>query len=266
METIKLYWTYIRLFYKSRSEYQSSFFAGMFANFFGLFLWYTSFWLITKKFHTIGSWDFDELNLLFSLTTLTFAISGVIYWYSMFSLGTKITTGELDRYLLRPIGILPQLVCNNFGYTFVAQFPIVLLFLCFCLVKLSARFTVLSWLYLIYATFGSIMLQCGMNIIVGALSFWLLRSSEIGQIVLFDTRWATHYPINIYPRIFQIILSTIIPWAFANYYPCVLVLDKAKNNLETFLGLIAPVVGILVFWGALILFKIGLKRYTSVGN
>src|SRR5690554_4078403 len=129
MDLAKLYWTYVCMYFRSRGEYKASFFAGLLANFYCYFITYATFWILTKRFSTIGGWNFSEISILYGLNLLTYAISGTLFWSTIYSLENLVTTGGLDRFLLRPLDIIPQLMCQGFGYTFLGQIFVTVLFL-----------------------------------------------------------------------------------------------------------------------------------------
>ena len=266
MTFVVLYWKYICMFFRSRAEYKLSFFMGLVSNFYCYFITYITFWVITKKFHSIGGWDFNDISILYSMNLLTWAISGTLFWQSIYFLEQLVTTGGLDRFLLRPIGIIKQLVCSAFGYTFLGQIVVCFIFLGRAFFYISYKLTLLNVVYMIFAIIGGVLLQAGILIIVGALSFWIQRSTPIGQVICYDLRGLVNYPMNIYPRVIKIILTFIVPWGFVNYYPSVILLNKPESSSEIILGLITPFIGIFIFIMSLLIFNQGLKRYNGSGN
>ena len=103
-------------------------------------------------------------------------------------------------------------------------------------------------------------------IIVGSLSFFIVKSTEIGDIFYYDMRDMTQYPIEIFPKVIQYILTFVCPWAFINYYPSLLLLDKVSSRYEFILGIIAPLIGVIMLLLSLLIFNYGLKKYSGVGN
>ena len=267
MDTAKLYLAYVGMFLKSQMEYKTSFFMGIFANVYCYFITFITFWILINKFTTIGGWNFSEISILYGLNLLTYAISGMLFWYSIYFLEQLVTTGQLDRMLVRPVGIIPQLVCQRFGHTFIGQIIVTLMFLIPALwQQLLIDFSLLKIIYIILAIISGIMIQGGAIIMVGALSFKILRSTDIGQIVYYDIRNFINYPLNIYPGFIKIVLTFILPWAFINYYPSIIILNKAQNSFDLILGLLVPIVALLFFGLSLYLFKKGLNLYASAGN
>lgn len=260
------YWLHIKTFFKAKAEYRAALFFGLFANFYTYFLTYISFWIIVQKMSGIDGWDFQDMTVLYGLNLLTYSIAGMFIWMTVYHMGRLITDGDLDRFLLRPEGIFRQLIFQRFGDTFLGQILITTIFLTMTIIIKAANFTPTIVIYFIFAIIGGVFMQCGAMILVGATSFWTMRSSEIGDILYYDLRRITHYPLTIYPKWIKIILSYVVPWAFINYYPALIILNKYETTADYIQGLIAPFVGIAFFLVSLVVFRKGLNRYSGTGS
>ena len=263
---LHLYWLYIKIFFKSRAEYRVSFWLGIVANFYTYFITFLNFWIITSRFKNIGGWDFEDMSILYGLNLFTYAVAGTFVWYNVYHLEKEIVSGGLDRYLLRPMGIIEQLICSRFGETFMGQIIVTIVFLVSALLTKSSILSIGSILYFFIVLVSGTLLQMGAMILVGSLSFWTTRSLEIGEVFYYELRNLTHYPLTIYPAWIKYLLTWIFPWAFINYYPSLLLLGKKVSRWEFLLGVASPVVGVLVFLFSLFVFHRGLKRYCSAGN
>lgn len=265
-EFLSTYWLYIKTFFKSRAEYRIGFFFGLFANFYCYFITYSTYWVLVNGLGTIGGWDFSDLSILYGLSLLSYSVSGTLIWYTVYHLGGTITSGGLDIYLTRPIGVLKQMIFQRFGDTFIGQIVVTIVFLTAAFAAKIETMTPFLFLYLVLSVIGGILIQSGGMIIIGALSFWTNRSGEIGDILYYDVRSITQYPLSIFPKWIQYILTYIFPWAFINYYPSLILLNKAHNTSDIVLGLLSPVFGILFLLLALFIFNRGLRRYSGAGN
>ena len=266
METLQLYWAYLGLYLKSRREYRFSFLMGILDNFYKYFLVYATLWVITEAFDELAGWSFNEISILYSLHLFTYALACTVFWGPVFHLEGLVINGDFDRYLLRPQGLIPQLVCQRFTHTSLGQIVVALIFLITSLTRATVGFSAWKWAYLVVAVVGGVLIQAGAMIIIGALSFWVQRSEQIGRIFWNSFREFINYPLEVFPGIVKFTLTYILPWAFINYYPTLILLDKAGNTLNAVLGYFTPVVGIGFFLLSLWIFRIGVRRYTSVGN
>lgn len=262
---INTYFMYIKVFFKARSQYRVGFITGIFANFYCYFLTFLSFWIIVNKFQNIAGWNFEEMSILYGLNLFTYAIAGTLVWYSIYHLEKEITTGRLDLYLTRPMNVIGQLICSQFGDTFIGQVIVTLVFLINALIKIEGILSCKMLLYILCVLIGGISLQVGAMIVIGAMSFWTLRSEKIGSIFYYQLRSLTNYPLIIYPGWIKALL-TVIPWAFINYYPALIILKKASVKSDYYLGYCAPGLGVAFLVFSICFFNKGLKQYTSAGN
>ncbi|MDE6972802.1 MAG: ABC-2 family transporter protein, partial [Lachnospiraceae bacterium] len=182
MEFIKIYIFYIKKFFQARAEYRLSFWIGILANFITYFLAYISYWIITGQLSDIAGWDFSELCLLYGMSLLTYAIAGTLLWYSVYNLSGMIIRGTLDIFLTRPMGILRQLICNRFGDTFLAQIFVTFIFIAIATAGRLDGMNAWKIFYFILAVIGGTCIQAGGMIAIGALSFWTMKSEEVGDI------------------------------------------------------------------------------------
>lgn len=266
MEFLKIYGCYVKMFFKARMEYRLSFFSGMLANFYCYFITYTTFWVITQQFGSIDGWKFEDMTILYGLNLFTYSIAGVLFWYTVFHLDNEITSGNLDSYLIRPMGLIKQMVCRRFGDTFLGQILVTLIFMVSSIARINYQMTAFSYLYLFFSVLGGVLIQAGAMIILGSLSFWILRSNDLSDIVYYNMRTFIHYPLSIFPQFIRIILTYILPWAIINYYPSIIILHKVQTTEELVLGLLSPVIGMLFFLLSLLIFNRGLKRYSGSGS
>jgi ABC-2 type transport system permease protein len=266
MEFLRIYGSYVKMFFKARMEYRFSFFSGIFANFYCYFITYATFWVITQQFGTIDGWKFEEMTMLYGLNLFTYSIAGTLFWYTVFHLDREITSGNLDSYLIRPMGLIKQMICRRFGDTFIGQIVVTLLFMVAAISKISYQMTVFSYVYLVFAILGGVLIQSGAMIILGSLGFWMLRSNDLAGILYYDIRTFVHYPLSIFPAFMRVILTYILPWAIINYYPNLIILHKVQTTEELILGLLSPVIGVLFFLLSLFVFHRGLRRYSGSGS
>lgn len=265
-EFFSTYWLYIKTFFKSRAEYRAGFILGLFANFYCYFITYSTYWVLISGLGNIGGWDFSDLSILYGISLLTYSISGTLIWYTVYHLGGVITSGGLDMYLTRPLGVLRQMIFQRFGDTFIGQIIVTIIFLFVAIFTKSNVITPIKMVYLIFSVVGGVLIQAGGMILIGSISFWTKRSSEIGDIFYYDLRKITQYPLSIFPRWIQLALTYIFPWAFINYYPSLILLNKAKGAADNLLGMLSPVIGVLVLGLSLLVFNQGLKKYSGAGS
>lgn len=257
---------YIKTYFKAKSQYRVGFFLGTFSNFYCYFITYCTYWALIQGTGNIAGWDFADLSMLYGVSLLTYSISGTLVWYSVYHLEEIIISGQLDIFLLRPANLLHQLIWQRFGDTFIGQIIVTLFFLGFAIYEKNSYFTPFKVIYFTVCIISGILIQLAAMILVGSISFWTLKSSSIGKIFYYDIRKMTQYPLIIYPKFIQYLLTFILPWGFINYYPVTFLLEKNTEYTSNVLTFAPLVVGILFLSIALNVFRKGVNHYSGVGS
>ena len=224
-------------------------------------------YLTLLKFDSINGWNIYEMLFLFSILFLTYAIV-VALFADMRDFSSMIREGKLDRLLVRPRGILIQLVLNNADVLATAGHGTlgILLFI-FSAGKVGIHWNVVTVLYYIGTIIGGVLIQGGIFMFFSALCFYFVETGSIREIFYWNMRKFAGYPISIYNKLIQTILIYIVPFAFVNYFPAQYLLRK--EDMAFYPGIymyLAPIVGVVVFCLAYCFWTVSIKRYTSTGN
>ncbi len=261
-----LYLAYQRFYLRGRMDYRWQFLGDIAAGILGQASVVASLWLVTRRFTEVGGWTFPELAVLYGLGMLTFALAGMVFWPFIYLVDGLVVSGRLDQYFLRPRGLAVQLVCGGAGINHLGGVTVGAATLAIGLLSLATRLSAPRIFYLAAAVAGGALLQAGGIVTVAALSFWLMRSSDLGDIVFYNLQNFLSYPLTIYPGFLKVLLTAVVPLAFVNWYPSLVLLDRCAGTLDLVLGLAAPAVGAAAFLGALALFRRGERRYASSGS
>lgn len=224
-------------------------------------------YLALLKFDKINGWNVNEMLFLFSILFLTYAFV-VSLFADLRDFSCMIREGRFDRLLVRPRGLLFQLILNNADLMASAGHGTlgILLFL------ISANRVGITWdfstiLYYIGAIIGGVLIQGGMFILFSALSFYFVETNSIREIFYWNMRKFAGYPISIYNKLIQGLMIYVVPFAFVNYFPAQYLLRKEDmaNYNEVYMY-IAPAVGVVIYLAAYGFWRISVKRYKSTGN
>ncbi len=72
----------------------------------------------------------------------------------------------------------------------------------------------------------------------------------------------TQYPLDIYKEWVKKFFTFVIPLALVNYYPLLYIIGRSTNKLY----IISPLLSILFVIPCYMVWKIGLKKYRSIGS
>lgn len=226
-----------------------------------------SIYFITQRFFDIGGWAMDELLFLYSLLYLSYGLS-MLFFAGGRSVEEDISTGTFDRYLVTPMSVFFQSVVAKVDLLTSASYCI----LGIALFKYASDSVGIFWdsqkiIILILSLIGGMLIQSALMLIGSILAFWTVKSGNVRFILFFNIRSFSIYPINIYPKIVRFILTFILPFAFANFYPAQYILGKdGIEASETLFAFGSLGVGIIVFLIVYAFWRVGIKNYKSSGN
>jgi len=132
--------------------------------------------------------------------------------------------------------------------------------------KLSLSWPGWKWVIFGGAVAGGALIQGGIMVLISAIAFWTTRSERVFWVVMFPLRNAINYPLAIFPRVIQMIVTFILPFAFVNYLPALILLNKADSAFPPFIGSLSFFVGIVFFWIAFQVWLKGVDKYNSTGS
>jgi ABC-2 type transport system permease protein len=262
--TIGLFWHYVKLRIRERMEYRGAFLIGLLAQGLAYVADFTVIWILVHRFGTLGGWDWEEIAFLYALNLMSYAI-GAAFAYSQTELEGMVQKGTFDGLLVRPVNPYLSLAAQQFNIGYIGHIAIAAAILTWALGNLAIDWSVASAIFLVLALIGASLLQAAVLTLLGAWSFTFVRATFLfgfaGTLRTFIT-----YPITIYGAAIQIVLTAIVPFAFVNFYPASVLLDKEGQLLPGWIGWLTPVVGTVAFSGAYRVWMRGVNRYQGAGG
>jgi ABC-2 type transport system permease protein len=257
-----LYRRYIGQDLKRILEYQLDFFVQMFAAFLmqaaGLF----TIWGIFHQVKSINGWGYWEIMLVYSLMYFSIGF-GEVFFEGPWTINSLYMSGKLDYLLTRPLPVIFQVFASKIGLNGIGNMITAIVVFIISFVHCSQQISL--WNVLAFLLLFIICLPIKGAIILGAncITFWTKAPGAAFGNLIHTVGDYTKYPIMIYPKAIQVIVTFLIPYAFISFFPASLLLNKSYGMKLIWL---APVVAAYSVFLSLKLFKKGLTLYESVGN
>ncbi|MBU5425844.1 ABC-2 family transporter protein [Tissierella pigra] len=266
MESIRLYFKYVKLSIESQLQYKASFIMMVIGHFLITFIEFLGIWALFQRFGNIQGFTFEEAALFYGIVHIAFAITEG--WTRGFDIFPRLVRlGDFDRILLRPRTTVLQILGYDFQIMRIGRLCQGLVVLIWAAIRLNIKWTIGKTLLLFGSIIGGNFLFSGLIVLQATLSFWSVQSLEIVNSFTYGGVQAAQYPISIYKPWFRKILIYIIPLATVNYFPAMSILGKTElYNYPIWLGWISPLVGTMFFLLSLLVWQIGVKHYTSTGS
>mgnify|MGYP000240656565 FL=1 len=178
------------------------------------------------------------------------------------SISYWIQNGKFDLFILKPLNTFFQLLSTG---RYNAEYPLdEYLVGIFLLIRTSHKLHMFhgwrSILLFVFLLVTAVFAYFSIIFIMSTLSFWFIKSNMFIMLIE-NLERLIEYPIDIYHVIVQVVISTVIPIALANYYPTVCMLGKSSNIILIYISGICIVLGVI----NVLVWKRGMKAYQSAG-
>lgn len=216
-----------------------------------------------RRFGHIAGWTLPEVALLYGITNIAWSVAESV-GHGLDDFGGLVRRGEFDMVLTRPRSTLLQLFGRAFSLRRLGRLVQAVFFIGWAFTQLPANPDLGELLLLAYAVAGAIALFLGLLVIQAALVFWTTDSLELMNVLTYGGVQTAQYPVVIYPTWMRWLFLSVVPIGLVVYLPVKAVLHKTL--LAPPLSALGPTAGILFGAGALWMWNMGVRRYTSAGG
>lgn len=213
--------------------------------------------MITSFNGGLAHWSTSDIVLIYLFMNAVTAVWEV-FFVTTLDIPDLIQSGELDIYLMRPLNPLFQIIMIEIDEEALAEMVIyVMSFFVMLYLKTMSFSSILLALILLLTT---LFLVEGVYLTISSMAFWLKNSDGLRSIY-WRLMGMSDYPLSIYPKTVQILL-TVIPVGFMAYYPVDILLHQHSILYIISIILAGPFFFALSYF---IVWKVGLKHYSSFG-
>ena len=266
MNGIQLYFRLIQISLLSRMQYRANFIAGIL----GLIVWNVInlglIGVLVSRFTNLNNWTLWELVFLYCLWILGHSLYSLFFSHTR-QLEDYLIEGTFDQFLLRPASPLIQFLGRELQYIEIADALIGLTGVSLAYAQLGLHWDGWKWGFFIIVIISGAIIELTINLLIACSAFWTGRSQ--GSFIILSQFYSLvhQFPVDIFGKAFRVIVTGLIPVAFMNYYPALMLLDKLdRESPWWWLGYISPVVALLLVGIASGVWRLALRRYSSSGS
>ena len=255
-----LYGSFFSMYLKFIVEYRGSFFTYVVAVVIVQGASLATIWVVMGQAPSLNGWSLSQVLLIYGLLIFSRSCTQIFTEY-IWNLGFMIQEGEFDRYLVRPINPLFHVLASGVSFEGTVNFVIGLVLIISTGRTLGLFASPFNIAYLVVSVASGAIIFFAVNLITCTTSFWIIDSMPVSAAV-FENYLFAHYPLNIFPRAFQFLLTWIIPYGFASFYPASFLLGHDVGALAWF----GPLVAALLLVAGYRVWLLGLNRYEGAGS
>lgn len=258
----RLYGRFLNQYIKTLIEYRADFVLGLIGFILVQFTGVVFVKLIFNNIPSLQGWSFYEILFIYGFAQIPRGIDHVFTDNLWMLSGRIIVQGQFDRYLLRPLNPLFQLIAERFQPDGFGEIIIGFILVVISSIQLSLNYTPFKILMFIIAVLCATVIYTAIKLAVASIAFWI----KFAQSYLYMTYQLSDfakYPMGIYPKAIRGVLTFIIPFAFTGYYPGAYLLGKGSIITGVLLTAVVAVVSITV---AYCIWLKGMSLYESSGS
>lgn len=252
---------YLKNDIKTRLTYRADFWVGVASNLLFQMTHLILIFVIFMHTPTFAGWSKEEMLFVHGYFMIPYGVFNCFFGLWGFS-ERYIVKGEMDRVLTRPVHNLYQIMLENVEPLSISGSIIGTIIMGICWKRIGLDFDIMQLLMLLIMLVGSVLLYFGIYVALTSISFYL--DAPIATLPLvWNIQSYGRYPLVIYNRFIQILLTWILPFAFVGIIPASYFI-KGKGLEQT--ALLTPFVGAIFFAIGLTVWNTGVKRYRGVGS
>jgi ABC-2 type transport system permease protein len=253
---------YLLQYTKMRLAYRWDFFLSLvtmtLATVFGVLVVF----LMFRPIERLLGWSFWEIVFLYGFSLLPMSLFNTISINLYYFPENYIVQGKFDRVLLRPVNSLFQILFEQFRLEALGDFLLGLFLLAFCAHRLGLKLGVLDASWLALATLCGATIYTSVFIMLTSVSFFM--EDRVGVMPpVYNMITFGRYPMDIYNGFIRFVLTWVLPFGFASFYPTAGVLRGDAYRLYSWL---LPLVTAAFLALAVLIWQRGTRNYSSTGS
>ena len=263
MRYLKLYGTYAKLSLMSKLVYKVNAIIGIVAFLFTEATSLFTLYLLVSTVPSIDGYNIYQIGMLFGLTNMAVGIDHLLtdrLWTVAYF---EVRLGKLDHMFLRPLPVLFQVIASEVQLEALGELIVATAMIILCGLNLEITGGVGAILLVILGIICAAVIISSFKVLVASLAFKFKRSGPLLQFI-YNFSGYTKYPMKIYPKFIQVILTFIIPLGLCLFYPFENLFAPAHDPWLTALAML----GFTVVFSAICVFvwcKM-VKKYESTGT
>ena len=263
MDTIKLYFRSMGMLLKSQLQYPASFLMQTFAQLVMEGGEMLAVILIVDRFDRLGRWMPGDLFFFFGLMSVTFYLTEI---FGRGVTGNFPSLVRLDTLLLRPRGVLTQVLCSAIDPRRVACIAVGTTALAIGSRMAAVQWTLLKGLALAESILLGMLLVLGLFLIEAVFCIHSVKSVELVNALTYGGRSACQYPIDIFPRPLRVLFTVVAPFALTLHVPAAYILGKPLYGWPAWTAFVTPAAGAVLFGVMYLVFQRAMRFYRSTGS
>jgi ABC-2 type transport system permease protein len=263
-----IYFRYLSMSLKAVLEYRLSAWLVAIAQSLTMLFAFIGLDLMFRRFGSLAGWSFEEAALCFGVTYMAFSLSEcVARGFDNFS--RMVIQGEFDRVLLRPRSTIVQVLGTKTDITRLTKAVLGIAILCAIIPLTEISWDLSKAITLALMVLGGAAVFTGIFILGATVCFFTLEGLEVINIFTDGGRELASYPLPVYGKWIARLFTFIIPFGCMNYLPLLYLTGRTATQgviLPAWVYMLVPLLGFLFILPCVLVWRFGVRHYSSTGS
>lgn len=255
-----IYFKYLKVHVKTDLQYPKSLILNLLSNILMFFTYYFTILALFDKFSYLKGYTVYQILFTFSIIQFGFSFNET-FFRGLDVFDDLIVKGDFDRMLTKPLPIITQVLCHKVELVKLGRLLQAIIIFIISLVKMNIDWNIMKLLVLLFMIISSALIFFGIFLLAASYCFYTIQGLEVRNLFTDGGKHMAQYPIGIFKKGFIFIFTFIIPYGLVNYYPFLYFIGKTDNLLFG----VSPLLILVFLIPCFIIFKRGVKNYTSCG-
>lgn len=266
MDELRAYAALLGGQFRSAASYRASFVVELISNIGSTALDVATVFVLFRATRVVGGFTLGEAVLMTSLTAAGFVLADFAVG-NVDRLKTYVRAGTLDAVLVRPLGVLPQLLLMDLPVRKALRLVIGV-----GMLGVGIGLNHIAWtpgrvLLIVVAPIAAAVFFGAIFVLSASVAFWWVDSGDLGSSFTYGGRDFTSYPITVYGGWFRAIFAYALGFGFVAYQPALALLGRADPlGLPPWAGYLSPLVALFAAAIAAAVWRTGVRHYRSTGS
>ena len=258
---MRLYMKFFALHLKRAMAYRRSFWFGTIGQFIMSFTAWLGMRFLLGRFGDVKGYTLAECTLCGGIVLTAFSLAEC-FFRGFDHFDTLVRQARLDRLLLRPRGVLFQVLCEEMEFDRAGRLLQGGVMLAWGVSAAGIAWTPLRAAALLLMVICGAVVFGGLYVVQAALCFVTLEGLEAMNVFTYGAREYGVYPVDVYGRGALRFCTFLIPYALFQYWPLQYLLGRSGDARLAFVPLLAAwfLAPCALAWRA------GLRKYASAGS
>jgi ABC-2 type transport system permease protein len=222
--------------------------------------------VIFSRVPALAGFSVRQTLVFFGIALTAFSIAD-LFVGNIERMRNYVRMGTLDTMLIRPLGVLPQLLTNDVGFRRTGRVIYAGVVYAVALSYADVAWTTSRVILTLTAPIFGALFFASFFVATSTVAIWWVESGELANALTYGGRDFASYPITVYSGWFRNMFAFGLGFAFVAYYPGLALLgDPDPLGGPAWLGWASPLVGIADVAVAALIWRTGVRHYRSTGS